>query len=134
MLPFLTQFGEPQFKLFDPPFEWQIDNIPEGEYNFGVIVRDGPNQGLSMSVDVHVGIMPADSSGSGATDEGSTGPIDPTTGGMEASAGSEESTGPGEDTTVDKGCAGCSTTDRGGGLIALFGLGLGIAARRRRRG
>jgi Big-like domain-containing protein len=128
--------GEAVFKLFDPPFEWAIDNIPEGDYNFGVIVRDGPNEGLSMSVDVHVGTMPpSDTSGSGGTDEGTTtAPLD-TSSGPEGTSDASESTGPNEDTPTDpKGCAGCNTTDRSGGALALFGLAIGIATRRRRRG
>lgn len=125
--------GEPVFKLFDPPFEWQIDDIPEGEYNFGVIVRDGPNQGLSMSVDVHVGDMPmpADSSGSG--EAGTTDDIDATTEAGDELGGSDESTGPGQDNTEDPKACNCTTDNRSGSALALFGLGLGLFARRRRR-
>ncbi|MBC8070349.1 MAG: hypothetical protein IAG13_18600 [Deltaproteobacteria bacterium] len=126
--------GEPVFKLFDAPFEWEVDMIEAGDYEFGVVVRDGPNQGLSQAVSIRVGNFPADDSG-GESGDDTAGQADTTAAAEGAGdTGDDESTGPGQDTPDDKGCA-CNTNDgdAGGGWLALLGLGVGVAARRRRR-
>jgi MYXO-CTERM domain-containing protein len=125
--------GEPVFKLFDAPFEWEVNMIAEGNYEFGVVVRDGPNQGISQTVNIQVGDFPSESSGESSADGTGDATADTTAATSPDDTGDGDSTGPNEiDPENDKAC-GCTSGDHSGGLLALFGLGLGVASRRRRR-
>jgi MYXO-CTERM domain-containing protein len=127
---------QPLFKLFDPPYEYDVTNIPEGEYLFGFVVRDGPNQGISAPVTIQVtNDIPADTSGGESADGSSTTDTpDPTDASAEGTGdGSSESTGPGIDSETS-GCECSAEGNRGGAGFGLLGLGLGVIVRRRRRG
>jgi MYXO-CTERM domain-containing protein len=123
---------QPLFKLFDAPYEYDVTNIPEGEYLFGFVVRDGPNQGISEPVLIEVReIEDADTSGSGTSpEETSTGDEpDETTGDLDDSSSGE----PEQDGPQAEGC-GCDTQGGDTGGLALAGLVVvGGLVRRRRR-
>jgi MYXO-CTERM domain-containing protein len=119
--------SEPIYKLNGPPWEWPIDGIPAGEYQFGVLASDGPNQTPSQPVNITVA--------KGATDPepGDTGD----TGGDEGGTGGDEDTGDGDagagESASEGGC-GCNQTDSpAGSALAILGLGFGAWWRRRRR-
>lgn len=126
--------AQPLFKLFDPPYEYGVTNIPEGTYLFGFVVRDGPNQGISNPVTIEVREIAGDTSG------GAEGTAEESTGAM---SGASDETGDGDtsgDAGLDDDVAGCSCDaggrgagGRGGEGLALLGLGLGVVSRRRRR-
>ena len=124
--------AQPLFKLFDPPYEYDVTNIPEGEYLFGFVVRDGPNSAASLPVTITVREVAAETTGDpgdGSTSGEDTGPED--TGDLADTSGGD-STGPGQDLTPT-GC-GCTAGGRGGAMgFVLAGLGL-VGFVRRRRG
>lgn len=134
---------QPLFKLFDPPYEYAVTSIPAGEYLFGFVVRDGPNQGVSEPVVVEVrDDVPTETTGGDeSADESTT--DDPTdtnddeddlgdTVGEEPDTSSSDDGGAPLD---DDGSCNCSTDGRGdrGAVAALGLLVLGLGARRRRR-
>jgi len=135
--------AQPLFKLFDPPYEYDVTNIPEGEYLFGFVVRDGPNEGVSAPVTIRVGDFPADTSGGNDSGDESTSDVDPTDADSgdsndddEADTGQDESSSDGVNQSPKaEGCA-CDV-DRGAGPIGWgFGftlLGVAIGWRSRRR-
>ena len=135
--------AQPLFKLFDPPYEYDVTNIPEGEYLFGFVVRDGPNSAASLPVTITVreGGAPADTTGGDDQgDSGTTGTPDPSDTNDDADGTGEgsSSSGPGQDTPKVAGCAcdaGGATGGPGGAgfALAVLGLGLGSFVRRRRR-
>jgi hypothetical protein len=121
--------GAPVERLYAPPWEWSVTNIPAGSYEFGVAARDGRNQGLSEAVDVQIG-MPAADSGEGG--------IDGTDGGAATSGdepgsdddSADDTSGPAADDGIDDGC-GC--TQQRGGATGLATLVVALACTRRRR-
>jgi MYXO-CTERM domain-containing protein len=129
----VDDMAQPLFKLFDAPYEYDVTNIPEGEYLFGFVVRDGPNSGVSAPVTITVReVVDADTSGSGTSpEETSTGDEPDETTGEEpddTSTGDLEEDGP-----VAEGC-GCDAGGRDRSGLAFAGLVvLGAALRRRRR-
>ncbi|MBL4684739.1 MAG: hypothetical protein JKY37_09140, partial [Nannocystaceae bacterium] len=46
--------GESFFKILQAPWEYEVTNIPEGDYEFGIVARDGVNWTASNAVDVHI--------------------------------------------------------------------------------
>lgn len=113
--------GEPVVRLFEEPWEWDVTNIEAGEYEFGVVARDGRNMGLSQPVTIMVG-TPTDPDTSGGG-ESTTTTVDPDTGDEESSSG-----GAAQNPMAE----GCGCTQRSGGSSALFGLVL-LGLRRTRR-
>ncbi len=130
--------GEKLFRITEPPWQWEVTNIPEGDYEFGAIARDSRHWTASNAVDVHVGKMPPPMGESSGGAE-STGPepsttTDTPTSGLEGETGEDEAsdTDDSEQTSTDpKGCA-CSQSGRQGApALALLFLGLAWARRRR---
>ncbi|MGH1344955.1 MAG: Ig-like domain-containing protein [Nannocystales bacterium] len=123
--------GEPQFKLYEPPWEWDVTNIPEGVYEFGVVARDSRFWAPSQAVTVDVGMVPdpddsaGDSSG-GVTDSGTSGPA--TTGEPEDDDTDSGSGSGGDGSAADGG--GCRTGGSGAPLSALLLLSFGWIRRR----
>ena len=138
--------AQPLFKLFDPPYEYDVTNIPEGEYLFGFVVRDGPNSAASLPVTITVREGGAAADTTGGDDQGdsgtTTGAPDPSDTNDDADGTGEgsSSSGPGQDSPEVAGCAcdaGGAAGGRGGVGFALAGglgwLGFGWFVRRRRR-
>ncbi|MBX7081029.1 MAG: hypothetical protein K1X88_17650 [Nannocystaceae bacterium] len=120
--------GEPLIRLFEPPWQWDVTNIPSGPYEFGVIASDGRNEGYSQAVTIQVGGPPAaDSSGSGG--DGTTG-VDPTDG--STGDGGSSSDGGGAGALDDDGGCSCRADPRGRAWLWLPGLALVALGRRRR--
>ena len=133
--------GEPKFKRFEEPWEWEVNDIPAGKYEFGVVARDARHWTPSNAVNIVVaeGASQPDEPGSdtdGAGETSGTGdaPDDPTlpTTGFEPADDDDDGL-----EVQDDGGDGCScTTGRGasgsGALLLLGLLGLRIGARRRR--
>jgi hypothetical protein len=122
----------PLFKVFDPNpktgyYEYEVSDIPEGEYLFGFVVRDGPNSAQSEPIVIEVRPAAADSSGGGESSSG--GAVDPDTG-EPASTGSGESSGGGAAQDVD--AEGCGCSQDGGRGPWFAALVIAIARRRRR--
>lgn len=120
--------GEPAYKLTQPPWEWPIDGIPAGEWEFGVLASDGPHDSPSQVVHVTV------AKGATDPDPGDTGgESGDDTGGDTGDEGGTD--GAGADGSASEGGCGCNQTDApaGGGALALMGLGWGLWWRRRRR-
>lgn len=118
------------------PYGWEVENIPEGEYELFVIARDpAGNETTSESVNIVVGTAPSggsdsagdsggESSGGGADggDDGPSGGTDGDTDGLPMGFGDEG---------AETGC-GCTQGPSQPGWLLLFGL-LGLARRRRTR-
>jgi hypothetical protein len=125
--------GEPLFKVWEPPFEWEVSNIPEGEYEFGVVVRDGPNRGLSMAIEIEVLDLPDGTSSGGADDTtDDDGPDD------ESESDDDDEDDNGDESTgespIDGGAEGCGCRQQGGGTPwFLLGIPALRALSRRRR-
>ncbi len=121
--------GEPFYLDIEEPFEWDVTDIPEGTYEFGVVVRDGVNWVPSEPVTIQVGIA------EGTTSGGSTGDVPGGTGGQTGGTGGGTDGGtdgdPGQ-TSSDAGCNCRAAPTRGGGApwALLFGA---VAWRRLRR-
>ncbi len=129
--------GEPQFKLYEPPWEWEVINIPEGVYEFGVVARDSRFWAPSQAVTIDVGEIedePEDPSGG----ESSGGP-DSGTDGDDTSEPEPEPEDDGADTDGDSGGdasasgddGGCRTGGPGAPASAVLLLALGWVRRRR---
>jgi MYXO-CTERM domain-containing protein len=127
--------GEPLYKVWEPPFEWEVTEIPMpkngDEYEFGVVVRDGPNRGISEAITIEVRDLPdGTSTGAAADDTTDDGPDDDESDDDEDS-GDEESTG---DTGIDTDPKGCGCRSSAGGspwfLLLLPALGAGLRRRR----
>lgn len=124
--------AEKLFSSFEEPWDWDVENIPEGEYGFQVVAWDGPNWTVSNPVLVHVtDDIPSEDTGTGtgSVDGTTTGIGDGTTGGTE---GDTETDGPGETGATD----GCGCRHSGGSgpwALGLFALGYTVTRRRRRR-
>lgn len=124
--------GEPFYLDIEEPFEWDVTNIPEGTYEFGVVVRDGVNWVPSDPVTIQVGIV------EGTTGGATTGDVPGTTGGTESGTSGDETSGGETDgsgqTSADDGCS-CRGTSPRSGLAswAFLLLALGERQRRRRR-
>ena len=124
--------GEPMFRLFAEPWEWEVENIPPGEYEFGIAARDGRNLAPSNVVTITVTDEPVDDGGD--TDGGGTTGEDPmggSDGDTDGGAGQDEEPGDG---ATDEGC-GCSTdggSNGQGALLALALFGFAFGQRRRR--
>jgi hypothetical protein len=87
--------GEPQFRLTEPPWEWQVTAIPAGNYQFGAVARDSRHATPSNAVDIVVSAEPPMEDDT----EGSTGPEPPTTG--PATTTAEPPPDPGAETDDD---------------------------------
>lgn len=130
--------GEPQFKLYEPPWEWDVTNIPEGVYEFGVVARDSRFWAPSQAVTVDVGIVEdptdtdsGDETTGNTTDSGTDGPAD-TTGVPEPEDDDTDSgSGSGGDTSAAADGGGCRTGGTGAPLSALLLLSFGWIRRRR---
>jgi len=120
--------GEAIYRLNEPPWEFDVTNIPEGEYQFAAIAYDGRNPGVaSETLNIHVGTMPAGTT-TGVDDSGTSGPMSttfPTTDSADA-----ESTGEMEITEDPKGC-GCTSGAPRGSVLAFGMIVLAVARRRR---
>ncbi len=126
--------GEPLFKIWEEPFEWEVTDIPEGEYEFGVVVRDGPNRGLSQAIEIEVLDLPDGTDSGGAdetTDDGPDDESDDDDDADEDEDGEEESSGAPPIAGGDEGC-GCRHTG-GGTPWFLLGIPVVRALVRRRR-
>jgi MYXO-CTERM domain-containing protein len=134
--------NEPLFSTFEPPWEWEIENIPEGTYQFGVLAWDGPNNAPSnggQAITIYVTDDPpasddtGDSGDSGGVDD--TGPVDPTVpvGDETGDDGSSSDTDSGEN-VEDDGCQCRAQSRTGAPLGTLLMLGAIFGWRRRRRG
>ncbi|MEM6994850.1 MAG: Ig-like domain-containing protein, partial [Myxococcota bacterium] len=114
--------GESFFKKLEEPWEYDVTNIPEGDYEFGIVARDGVNWTASNAVDVHITNDPPpmpseDESGSGG---GTGGPIHEST--MDPEFFETEGDDPGANEPIGDTCA-CSTDGRQGlPTAALLGL------------
>ena len=134
--------GEPQFKILNEPWEYDIVNIPEGEYEFGIVARDGVNWTPSNAVTITVTDDPPqgddddDEGDDDDDDEGETGdePVDPTDGDDDDDDDDDEDDDEGDPDAVegDEGCA-CSASDPNRGLPGALALGVMLVALRRRR-
>lgn len=126
--------GEPFQKDFEPPYEWDVVGIPEGDYEFGVVARDGPNWAPSEAVNIKVGVE-EEPQGTGTTGEpepATTGADGSTTGEPDGGTGEGDEEGAG--VTSDDGGCGCRQSGTDAGALALLGLfGLGFVRRRRLR-
>jgi hypothetical protein len=127
--------GEPLFKIWEPPFEWEVNGIPMpesgDEYEFGVVVRDGPNRGLSEAITIEVRELPDETTGSvdgTTTDEG---PSDESDDDGEES-GDDESSGGAPIDAEPEGC-GCQSNGRSSPWFLLVVPIAGGYVRRRRR-
>ena len=116
--------GEPVYMDIEAPWSWPVVNIPEGEYSFGVVARDGPNWAASNVVNIKVQPMEAGSGSAGSTGAG-------TDGGTSGTAGDTDTDGSGA-TTSDSGC-GCRAQGPSGPAAGLWILVLAGAHRLRRR-
>jgi MYXO-CTERM domain-containing protein len=114
--------GEPVVRLFEEPWAWDVSNIAAGEYELGVVARDGRNMGLSQAVTIVVG-TPDDADTSGG--ESTTAPIDADT----SAGGDTSSGGPAQDQPVADGC-GCAQREGSGGAMLLGVVLLGLRRRR----
>jgi hypothetical protein len=121
--------SQPVERLYAPPWEWTVTNIPAGSYEFGIVARDSRNQGLSDAVRIQVGAAAGDTSG-GVGDESTGGTHDGggTTSADAADDDGSSGSGENEEQTVD-GC-GCSHRDDRGLLLGCLAL---VWARPRRR-
>jgi len=120
--------GEPQFKLYEPPWEWEVTGIPEGVYEFGVVARDSRFWAPSQAVTIDVGEFEEPE---GTTGEAETG--DPESGGTTGEPQDEEPDTEGDSAgggSADEG-GGCRTGGTGAPLSALFLLGFARVRRRR---
>ncbi|MBL8943209.1 MAG: hypothetical protein JNK45_08690, partial [Myxococcales bacterium] len=106
----------------------EVSDIPEGEYLFGFVVRDGPNSAQSEPIVIEVRPAAADSTGGGESSSG--GAVDPDTGEPASTGSGESSSGAGQDVDAE-GC-GCAQGS-GGATPWLGGVVVAIARRRRRR-
>jgi hypothetical protein len=128
--------NEPLFRITEPPWEWEVTNIPEGDYTIGAIARDGRYYTESNVVTFHVGEMPnAESGESGESGNGTTTEA-LTTGTPTSDSGVQEETDtedPQQDAPGEEGCA-CSgsrparPTGLSLSLVLIFAL---LRARRR---
>jgi len=126
--------SEPLFKVLEEPWEYEVTNIPEGEYEFGIVARDGVNWTPSNAVRVYVtnDIPPEAEDDSGGEDGGTgEGPIHDSTMGNEPWMG-ESGDDAGIDDPAADSCACTSSGGRGAPAAALFGLML-LGLRRRWR-
>ncbi len=112
--------GSPVVRLFEEPWSWDVNNIADGEYEFGVVARDGRNMGLSQPVTIVVG-NPNGLDTSGAD---TTGVVDPTTG----DSGSSDDGTPETNTAP----VGCGCTQQRDDSANLWWLGVVMLVRRRR--
>ena len=127
--------GEKLFRITEPPWEWDVTNIPEGDYEFGAIARDSRHYTPSNAIRVHIGDMPEE-------EPETTGPmttgVPGTDGDGDDDAGDDEGddeTGDTSDEEIvgdDKGCACRQSGNQGAPAFALLLFGLGWARRRRR--
>jgi MYXO-CTERM domain-containing protein len=122
--------NEPLFRITEPPWEWEVTNIPEGDYSIGAIARDSRYYTESNIVTFHVGDPPPPDDSGDSTGPDPTGTSDAlTTAPDTTDSDGEDTDGPAETTTDDKGCGCTHTPARGTPLLALLLLG---ALRRRR--
>ena len=127
--------GEAFYMDIEAPFEWEATNIPEGTYEFGVVVRDGVHWVPSKPVTIRVGTVEGTTSGGGSTGGGSGTAGEATAGGTGGGTATGETDGaPGADATSDDGCS-CSSGAAPGpvGLAGLAGLLWIVRPSRRRR-
>ena len=129
--------GEPQFKLYEPPWEWEVTGIPEGTYEFGVVARDSRFWAPSQAVTIDVGIVddePEDTAGDtdadsdGVGTDGDTNEPEPEPEPEDDGADTDGDSG--GDAAADSG-GGCSTGGSGAPFSALFLLAFGWIRRRR---
>jgi MYXO-CTERM domain-containing protein len=129
--------GEKLFRITEPPWQWEVTDIPAGDYEFGAIARDSRYATPSNAITVHIGEMPTPET-TGDSDGSTTDPTMTATDGLTGGASDESSGDEESDTesteemsTDDKGCA-CSQSGRSGAPgFALLILGLAWARRRR---
>ncbi len=130
--------GEPQFKLYEPPWEWEVTNIPEGTYEFGVVARDSRFWAPSMAVNVDVGEVEdptdGDSESEGASesagDDGTSGTTDDAPEPEDDDADTDSDSG--GDASASGSDGGCSVGGSGGApAMALLLVAMGWMRRRR---
>lgn len=122
--------GEPLKKIFDPPWEWELHDVTEDTYEFGVVVRDGPNQGVSQAITVEVMELPdAASTGEVADSSGGENPDDESDDGDEDD---EDGSSSGASIVEDPQGCGCSSQGRGMPWFLLLVPALRRCVRRRR--
>jgi hypothetical protein len=116
--------GQPQYKVFAEPWEWPVQNIPEGTYELGAVASDGPNWTASQPIYFTVG--------EGAGETGETGGDGDETGTDEGGTGSGGSEDAGAEPSAEGGGCGCRTL--GGGTTGALGwLVVAAGSLRRRR-
>lgn len=109
--------GEALNKKLEGPWEWEVNDIAQGQYELGVVARDAVNFGLSNVVTFTVAEIPEETGSSGEP-EATT---DDSGSGSGATAGS---------TPGDESC-GCRTKGGPAPAFGLIMLGLFFARRRR---
>ena len=123
--------SEPLFKVLEEPWEYEVTNIPEGDYEFGIVARDGVNWTPSNAVRIHVTNDPPPEEGEDESGGGTGGPIHDSTMGPEPYEG-ESGDDPGADEPAADSCSCTTDGRRGAPAAALFGLML-LGLRRRWR-
>jgi hypothetical protein len=118
--------GEASFRIFEPPWEWEVNEIPEGEYELGIVANDGRNWTPSNAVNIIVTDDPIDD------DEGDTDGDDTSAGGTTTDGDTGGDAAPDDDTDpgAQDGC-GCTTDHRPAPLFTLLLLPLAYLRRRR---
>jgi len=120
--------GEPISIITEPPWEWPANGIPEGTFEFGVVVRDARSWTPSNAVTIQVSdeAPPVEDSSGGGPDTGE-GPPD----GADTTAGDDSTGG---DAGVVGPSNGCDCRQgRSGSGFGGFALLLLVLGRRRRR-
>lgn len=127
--------GESFFKKLEEPWEYEVSNIPEGNYEFGIVARDGvnwtPSNAVNIIVTNDIPEMPAEDESGGEDDAMGTagdGPLDGSTSSDESDDDTGDDAGA-MDPAADS-CA-CSTDgERKAPAALLFGLMI-VGLRRR---
>ncbi len=139
------------FKDFEDPWEFWVDQIPQGTYEFGVIAQDGTHWTPSEPVTIYVGEEPppvppggttgttgegtdgggsGTSSGTGGASGGASDGATTATDGSGSSSGAGATDSGGSQTGGGDGCA-CTAGNWGSPIMAWVGLVLAAVRRRR---
>ena len=125
--------GAPVFKRYAPPYEWGLQNVSEGIYEFVVVASDGPNYVESEVVTVTVG--DPDTGDTGSTD-GTDGTDDEDDGDTNEDDGEhdggDDTDAEAEDAGDDGGCACRQSDGRWPPLLPAMMTFVLLGARRRR--
>jgi MYXO-CTERM domain-containing protein len=120
--------NEPLLRKIEPPWEWDVNNIPAGDYSIGAVARDSRHYTNSNAVEFHVGTPPppGDESGESTGDPATTTDAPSTTDSAVSDSDSDgsDTDGAPETTTDDAGCGCTHAPGHGAPLLtlALFGL------------